>query len=215
LAQVYETRARVFVAEKKYREANCVIAGAIQTLEKTGEAALLADALTVQGVVWARLGVNDSSINILRRAMNTAEASGALTSAGLAALTLIEEHGARRLTHGEVYKLYLHAERLLKGTQDAEDVARLMACAHVVMRRLAGVGLHDKDFTLYSAVHDFEAKIIEQALGEAKGSVTRAAKLLGVRHQTLTTILNARHKKLLKKRTPVKRRERSIIKKKT
>lgn len=47
---------------------------------------------------------------------------------------------------------------------------------------------------------------------EARGSVTRAAKLLGLTHQTLGTILNERHKRLSKKRTPVKRRLRSIIK---
>jgi tetratricopeptide (TPR) repeat protein len=37
LAQVDETRARVFVAEQKYREANGVLDGVIQTLEKGGE----------------------------------------------------------------------------------------------------------------------------------------------------------------------------------
>jgi tetratricopeptide (TPR) repeat protein len=74
LAQVDETRARVFIAERKYREANRIIAGAIQTLEKGGESALLADALTVQGVAWSRLGVHESSVGILRRALRIAQA---------------------------------------------------------------------------------------------------------------------------------------------
>ena len=56
LAQVDETRARIFIAEKKYREADRVIARAIETLEKGGESALLAEALTTQGMVRARLG---------------------------------------------------------------------------------------------------------------------------------------------------------------
>jgi tetratricopeptide (TPR) repeat protein len=51
LAQVDETRARVFLAEKRYREADLIIAGAVKTFEQGGELALLADALTVQGVV--------------------------------------------------------------------------------------------------------------------------------------------------------------------
>jgi tetratricopeptide (TPR) repeat protein len=213
LAQVDETRARIFIAEQKYREANRIIAGAIQTLEKSGEAALLADALTVQGVVWARLGVVDSSINILRRAAEIAEAVGALSNAGLATLTLIEEHGVRRLTHGEVYRLYLRADRLLKDSQDGEAFARLRACARVALRRLSGMRLHDRNFTLSGAVHEFEAKLVEQALEEADGGVTRAAKLLGISHQTLATMLQDRHKRLQKKRTPAKRRLRSIIKK--
>jgi tetratricopeptide (TPR) repeat protein len=214
LAQLNETRARVFVAERKYREANRVIAGAIQTFEQGGESGYLADALTVQGVAWARLGVHESSIRILRRAADVAESAGSLTSAGLALLTLIEEHGAGRLSSVEVYNAYLRADRLLKDTQDAEDTVRLRACARTVIRRLAGMDIRDQNFTLYGAVHEFEGRLIEQALEEAGGSVTRAAKLLGIRYQSLSSIIAGRHKRLLKKRTPPERRRRSIIKKK-
>lgn len=213
LAQIDETRARVFMAEEKYREANRVIDGAIRVLEKGGESALLADALTTQGVTWARLGNYDSSINILRRAMCVAEESGARSNAGLAALTLIEEHGAKRLSQTELYKLYARADKLLNETQDAENTARLRMCARIVLKRLSGARIHDKGFTLYGAMRDYEAKFIEQALEEADGSITQAAKLLGIRYQSLDHILNNRHKRLLKKRTPPKRRVRSIFRK--
>jgi tetratricopeptide (TPR) repeat protein len=53
LAQVDETRARVFLAEKKYGEADRVITRAIKTLEKGGASAYLSDALTIQGVACA------------------------------------------------------------------------------------------------------------------------------------------------------------------
>ncbi|HEX7315779.1 MAG TPA: helix-turn-helix domain-containing protein [Pyrinomonadaceae bacterium] len=214
LAQVDETRARVFLAEKKYGEADRVITRAIQALEKGGASAYLSDALTIQGVARARLGAGDDSINILRRAMSIAEESGALTNAGLAALALIEEHGARRvLSRTELYRLYLRAEKLLKGSQDAEDKERLLACARVVMRRLADVSLHDRNFSFYSVVQEFEEKIIEQALAESGGSVTGAAKLLGLKHQTLISMLKKRHKALQLKRTPPEKRLKSIIKK--
>ena len=213
LAQVDETRARVFAAEKRYGEADRIIAGVIKTFEKGGEYALLADALTVQGVIWASLGASERSIATLQRAADIAEGVGALTIAGLAALALIEEHGAGRLlTQSEVYKAYMRADRLLTDTQDAEAVTRLRACARVVMRRLAGVQLRDKNFSLYSAVQEFEAKIIEQALEETGGSVTHAAKLLGLKHQTLGSILNQRHKRLLDKRRPPVPRRKSIVK---
>ena len=213
LAQVDETRARVFLAEKKYGEAERVITRAVRTLEQGGESALLADALAVHGVARARLGDTEGSISALRRAVAVAEGAGALTNAGLATLALIEEHGGSRLlTQGEVYKAYQRADRLLKDTQDAEDVARLRACARVVMRRLAGVQPQDKTFSFFSAVQEFEAKIIEQALDEADGSVTRAAKLLGLTHQTLGTMLTQRHKQLAVKRTPREKRLKSIIK---
>jgi tetratricopeptide (TPR) repeat protein len=214
LAQVDETRARVLLAERNYREAARVLAGAVQVFEQGGESALLADALTLQGVVWARRGAYDDSAAVLRRAAEMAERLGAQSSAGRALLTFLEEHGERRvLAPEEVYESYRRADRLLEGTQDAEDIARLRACARVVMRRLTGVRIHDKNFSFYGAVHELEAKLIEQALEEAGGSVVRAARLLGLKHQTFTSMLYARHEKLLPKRTPRERRLKSIIRK--
>lgn len=213
LAQVDETRASVFIAEKKYREADRVIARAVQTLEQGGAAALLAEALTTQGLVWARLGNNESSINVLRRAMRVAEEAGALSNAGSAALTLIEEHGTRRtLEQRELYELYQRADGLLRDTQHPETIARRLECAHIVMRRLAGTRPEDKNFTFFGAVQEFEEKLIEWALEEAQGSVVKAARLLGLRHQTFSSMLNQRHKKFLEKRTPRVRRLRSIFK---
>ena len=214
LAQVDETRARVLVAEKKYRDADRIIAGAIKTFEKGGESALLADALSIQGVVWARLGAHEASLKVLRHAVKVAQDSGALTQAGHAALTLIEEHGgARRLSESELVKVYNRAHNLLKGSQDAEDKGRLLACAQTVIRRLSGMQLHDKNFTFYGAVHELEARLIEQALELEGGNVSRAAERLGLKRQTLTHMLQYRHKKLFDKRTPPERRLKSIIKK--
>ena len=213
LAQVDETRARVLVAERRYRDAERVLAGAVRTLEQGDEAALLAEALTLQGVIWARLHVYESSVGVLRRAAEVAEAVGALTNAGQAVLALIEEHGATwRLRPDELYDAYVRADRLLRETQDAEDVGRLRACARVVMRRLTTVQFGDKNFTLPGAVHGFEAKLIERALEEAGGSVVGAARILGLTHQTLGSILNTRHRQLAGKRKPPQRRLKSIIK---
>jgi transcriptional regulator with GAF, ATPase, and Fis domain len=129
-------------------------------------------------------------------------------------LALIEEHGATwRMKPDEVYEAYIRADRLLKDTQEAEDVARLRACARVVMKRLAVVQFGDKNFTLHGAVHQFEAKLIERALDESGGSITKAARLLGMTHQTLGSILDKRHKTLSRKRKPARTRLKSIIKK--
>jgi hypothetical protein len=163
---------------------------------------LLADALTLQGIIWARLWVYDASINVLRRAAEVAESAGAFINAGLAILTLIEEHGAtRRLPPAEVHETYLRADGLLKDTQDAEAVTRLRACARVVMRRLSDTPIHEKNFSLYGVVHD------------SGGSVTKAARLLGVTHQSLNAMLDGRHQRLQEKRTPAKKRLKSLIKK--
>ena len=58
-----------------------------------------------------------------------------------------------------------------------------------------------------------EARFIERALEEAEGSVSRAAKLLGMKHQSLIHLLRTRHQQFADKRTPATKRKRSIIKK--
>jgi tetratricopeptide (TPR) repeat protein len=198
LAQVDETRARVLVAEKRYRDAERLIISAVKVFEQGGESALLADALVVQGVVWARLGVHES---------------GALTQAGHAALTLIEEHGTNWwLLQEDLITVFSRASNLLKGSQNIEDKERLLACAQVVIKRLSGMQIHDRNFTFYGAVEELEAKLIKQALELEGGNVSRAAERLGLKRQTLANMLRDRHSKLYEKRTPPVPRLKSIIK---
>jgi hypothetical protein len=73
------------------------------------------------------------------------------------------------LPESEVSKVYKIADELLKGTQDAEDKERLRACARVVIKRLSGMQVQDKNFSFYGAVHELEARLIEQALEETGG----------------------------------------------
>ena len=138
IAQVDETRARLLLAQGRNTEAERVIRGAVQTFEKGGEQSLLAEALTTQGVVLARLSRFDQSYSVLQRAMNVAEQAGALEYAGRAALALLEEHGER--IQDEVRrKVYALADDWLSKTQDAEDISRLRACA----RRAMALGATD------------------------------------------------------------------------
>jgi tetratricopeptide (TPR) repeat protein len=209
-AQVDETRARVLVAEGRYAEAEGVIAGAVAALREGGEQRLLADALVVQGGVLASLGDHDSSISALTEALGIAETAGALESAGHAALSLIEAHGGARLPEDELIETYRRADELLARTQDADDIARLRACAQLVLGRLSG-GSIPEGFSLPRAVRAYEARFIERALVEEGGSVSRAARRLGVKHQSLAHTLQTRHRGLSDSRTPAVPRKRSII----
>ncbi|MGH9969535.1 MAG: tetratricopeptide repeat protein [Pyrinomonadaceae bacterium] len=211
LTHVNETRARVLVAEGHYEEANSLITAVIQMFERGNEYGRLADALTIQGVVWARLGLHERSLHILRHAMSVAQNSGAYSNAGLAALTLIEEHGNERLSASEFFSVYRRADELLKDTQDTEEIARLRACARIMSRKLLGVRLSDKTFILPKAVHDYEAQFIREALEAEQGVVSRAAKRLGVGHQLLVNALKTRHKELLSLRTPARPRRKTIM----
>jgi CheY-like chemotaxis protein/tetratricopeptide (TPR) repeat protein len=211
LVQVNETRARVLVAEQRYEEADRVIASVIQSFQGSEEHAPLADALTIQGVVWARLGLHEDSTRVLRRAMSIARDSGSLANAGRATLTMIEEHGRERLSETELYEAYQKADELLKDTQDAQVVARLRECARIVTRRLLGPRSSDEGFVLPDVVLEYEARFIHQALEAERGVVSRAAHRLGIRHQTLIHVLRTRHQGLLNLRATPRSRRKSII----
>lgn len=210
LAQVEETRARVLAAQQNYIGARRVIVGVVETFERGGEPALLADALIIKGTVQARLGDHEQSLRTFRSAISIARNAGALSNAGRAAITMIEEH-QQRLSEAELYRAYERADQLLAATQDAEDIARLRACARIVTRKLFGPEL-DEYFTLPEVLLEYEARFVEQALVEEDGSITRAAQRLSVSHQTLSSILKTRHKKLRSKRK-LETRRKSIIRK--
>jgi tetratricopeptide (TPR) repeat protein len=210
LAQVEETRARVLTAQQNYQEAQRVIISVIETFERGGEPALLADALIIKATAQARLGDYEESLQTFRSAIRIAKSAGALSNAGRAAVTMIEEH-QERLSEYELYRAYERADEFLAATQDVEDLARLRACAHIVTQRLYGPEL-DEYFTLPEAVTEYEARFVERALAEEGGSITRAAQRLSVSHQTLSAMLKTRHRKLQSKRKAEMRRK-SIIRK--
>jgi two-component system chemotaxis response regulator CheY len=69
-----------------------------------------------------------------------------------------------------------------------------------------------KGFNFFDAVRRYEAQLIERALREAGGVVTRAAQLLGIGRQSLDTMLRrGRHKALEHLRTPVEPRRSSLM----
>ncbi len=215
VAQVDETRARVLLAEGKVRDAARVIAEAVRTLAKGGEQGLLAEALTTQGRVLARLRDVVGSLNRLRQAADLAEQAGAVEDAGRALLALVEEH-AEQLTEQELLDAYERADNLLKNTQDAETIARLRACARRIVgaRRAATSPVRPSradfwaNFSLAERVRAYEARYIRRALLDARGSISRAARLLGLKHHaSLTSLLKGRHKNLAHLRTPPEKRK--------
>lgn len=68
----------------------------------------------------------------------------------------------------------------------------------------AGCSLEDE-------VLRYEASLIKLAFENSRGSVTKAARLLGVSHQRLCSMLQGRHKDLLPVKKPAQPRRRSII----
>lgn len=131
-AQVDETRGRVLLAEGRNAEAEKVVRGAVRTLERGDELSLLAEALTTHGVALARLGQYEEARAALGRALEVAERAGDKESAGVAAITVIEELRAQ-LAVDELQAMYEHADSLLGESQNVETLRRLRSCARLVV----------------------------------------------------------------------------------
>jgi CheY-like chemotaxis protein len=217
-AQVDDTRARTLLAQGHVSEAERLVRSAVRVLERGDQQAVLAEALTTQGVALARLG-NPRSRVLLERAFQVAETTGDLEGAGRAKLSIIEELG-EKIPARELVSIYRSAIDLLKSSQDPTTGKRLIACAE---KLLDTVGLLEDEaqksedhtwegFSFKQHVRNGERAVIERALRDAGGSVTRAARLLGFRHhQSLISLINSRHKELLTTRSPVRKRRRHIF----
>src|SRR6266849_666931 len=200
-AQVDDTRARTFLAQGHAPEAERIARHAVRVLERGGKKALLAEGPTTQGVGLARLGNHVRAKALLERAIEVAETVGDLEGAGRAKLSIIEEFGDR-LPAKELITIYRSAIELLKNSQDPTTGKRLIACADKLLDtkgRLEDEGLESPEhtwegFSFKQHIRNGERAVIERALRDAGGSVTRAARLLGFRHhQSLISLINSRH----------------------
>jgi CheY-like chemotaxis protein/tetratricopeptide (TPR) repeat protein len=213
LAQVDETRAKVLLKQRREAEAEKLASAAVRVLEGGDEQSLLAEALTTHGIALARLGRPKNAHDVLQQAVNVAQGAGDLESAGQAAMTIIEECRSY-LAESELSKIYVRADELLGESQNMANIKRLSACARqVLFSTHVSHSPHDwTGFSFRDAVRRYESHLIERALKDADGMVSRAAQLLGLKHhQSLVSLLKNRHQHLLHVRTPIVPRKRSII----
>jgi len=220
-AQVDDTRARTLLAQGHAVEAERIARHAVRVLERGGQQALLAEGLTTQGVALARAGNHVRAKALLERAIDVAETVGDLEGAGRAKLSIIEEF-ADKLPATELITTYRSSIDLLKHSQHPETGQRLINCADALFHTLEDLEVNDKKaaehnwegFSFKQHVKESERTVLERALRDAGGSVTKAAHLLGFKHhQSLITLLNTRHKELLKARSTVRRRRRPLFSK--
>ena len=212
LAQVDETRARVFLAEGRLGEAERLARAAVRVLERGGEQSLLAEALTTLGTALARAGRREQASAALLRAADVAEAAGDAEGAGAAALTLVEEL-AGRLALPDLEAAFKRADDLLARSRHPGNRERLLACARRVLS-LVGVLPEPptwEGFSFREAVRRYEGRLIEGALRDAGGVVSRAAQMLGLTRQSLDSMLHRRHRRLLHLRTPPEPRRSSLM----
>jgi tetratricopeptide (TPR) repeat protein len=146
LAALEDSRAQVLIAEGEIRKAEKIIGAAIGVLERSDQHSLLAEVLTTRGVALSRLERWEEARETFARAIDTAEQSGHLERAGLAALALIEEL-SEHLTANELVSIFEHAHNFLKFTQSTTILHRLNECAG---RILSVIHTARPDWTTFS-----------------------------------------------------------------
>jgi tetratricopeptide (TPR) repeat protein len=208
-------RARELLAQGQLEEAEAFGERAARALEAAGESWLLAEALMTRGVALARLSRADEACASLLRAAEVAERAGHAEQAGRALLAAVEELGAH-MPRREACEAYERAAALLSASQDLGTLRRLSACARRVLDRLGERQMPGDwdDFSFRDAVLRYESGIIERALRDAGGAVSRAAQLLGMKHHNnLVSIINTRHRELLADRKPIVTRRSGVLRK--
>jgi tetratricopeptide (TPR) repeat protein len=212
VAQIDDTRAQVFIAEKKYTEAEAVARAAAASLRKSGHLGLLIDTLITHGIALARLSKREKAEFNFREGIEIAHQIGVLSKAGIASLTLIEE--IDRLPPDVLAHAYQQAAEWMSNCQSEALLSRFrQAGSKLALELLREKGtkhaptLFNMPIDLDNEVLMFERELIRQALAKVEGgSVVDAAKWLGISYQLLAHRIRTKHPELDKVRSPVRRR---------
>ena len=213
VAQIDDTRAQLLTDEERFEEAEAVARGSVSSLRKSGHQILLVDSLITHGIALARLGRKEQAQFTFQNAIELAHETNALNKAGIAALTLIDE--IDDLKPDVLAVAYERASEWLATCYNQGLLLRFKTVGIKLARELRRdrktenvALLFNRPIHLLDETLRFERDLISDALAKANRRVTHAAKLLGIRYQTLASIIESRHPDLLKERTPVYRRPR-------
>ena len=132
VAQVDDTRARSFIDQGQFAEAEKLARGSVRVLEEGDELSLLAEALTTHGTALARLGNFSKARATFEKAIRTAHQAGDPESGGIAALSMTEELVAH-LPLSDLQTYYRMAESELVTSQRADVQDRLGKCARKLL----------------------------------------------------------------------------------
>ena len=116
------------------------------------------------------------------------------------------------LSRAELLASYRSADQYAGGHASQSELEHLRLCRRIVLDNLEKLHSIDEELiggTLTEEKNHFEARVIARALERANGSVTRAARELGLTPKGLSKILNGRQRKTLARRTNGLRRNES------
>ncbi len=203
IAAVFDTKARVYLAEQKLIEAELFAQKAVTLFMGGDEYFSLAESLTTLGTVFARQESYADAKDCFEKAVDAANYVNDSVNAGLAMLAQIEELQVV-LSVEEKHELYEKAKKLLADCNRLAIQKRMKNVEKICLEQTSKSDW--ENFSLMDEVIKFEAQYIVKALKETNGAVTKAADLLGLSHQNLSLMLKARHEDLASIKKPRKKR---------
>ena len=175
VAQVDDTRAQVFITEKKYAKAELTARSAARSFQRAGRQCLLAETLINQWIALARMREPARAQFIFQEAIEIAHNAGSLNRAGVAALTMLEEIDT---LPQEVQTVAYEQAREWLASSDSPDVKPRLRAAR---RRIAAQRprkaqrvnaleiLFNKRYALLNEVSKFERSLISETLAKVGG----------------------------------------------
>jgi transcriptional regulator with GAF, ATPase, and Fis domain len=131
---------------------------------------------------------------------------------------MIEEIGGV-LSRTELLASYRRADQYIGDRASQSEHESLRRCGDIVIDKLEKLESVEEELiggTLEDEVNHFEASLIARALERHNGSVTGAARELGLTHQGLAKIIDGRQSKTLAgSRRPKRNRRKSIMRRAT
>lgn len=123
-AQVEETISQLLIKEENYESAATFVESAVETLRGSGEDAVLAEALTTQGLIYSRLNRGVEARYAFTEALHMAERCGDREGCGRAALIQLDE-SQTALSIVEQRELWSRAQQYLGASQQSDVQRRL------------------------------------------------------------------------------------------
>lgn len=210
LANTENNLGLLYFTIKRYEEAHQHLDHARRVLASLKDIGGVAQVDETRACVLLEQGHIAEAERVARSSVRSVEKSG---KHGLLAESLIT-HG-RALARLKNYSMALSTFR--RAIASAEQTGSMSWAAQAALAAFQEIGEHlvtteghslVSGRTLDEEIRSLEHDLIKRALDVAQGSVTHAARSLGMSYQALAYMLRTRHKDLLKYRTPMQRRPR-------
>ncbi|HEX8475045.1 MAG TPA: tetratricopeptide repeat protein [Pyrinomonadaceae bacterium] len=213
-ANVENNLGLLFYEASRFKEAHEHLDRARRIMVSLKDKVLTARVDETRARVYLAQGQTAEAERIARLAVRALENGG--HAAQLAEVLITHGRALARLTLHEQSRLTF--QRAIEAAQQAGATSRAGEAALAMVEELGErlvTGRKAKEAGcdgLDEEMKRHEAELIRQALYRAQGSVTGAARLLGLTHQRLSYMLQHRHKELMTERKPIVRRRRGVFK---